>query len=90
MPDIIRAFHAQLLKINKKATARLITAKPISDKQKGEIEKILSDHFELEVDINVEVDEEILGGIIVQMGSKMIDSSLLTRLKSIKNVMNEA
>ncbi|MBT4696497.1 MAG: F0F1 ATP synthase subunit delta, partial [Alphaproteobacteria bacterium] len=34
--------------------------------------------------------EEILGGIIVQMGSKMIDSSLLTRLKSIKNVMNEA
>lgn len=90
LPYIIRAFHAQLLKINKKATARLITAKPISDKQKGEIEKILSDHFELEVDINVEVDEEILGGIIVQMGSKMIDSSLLTRLKSIKNVMNEA
>ena len=52
--------------------------------------KILSDHFELEVDVKVEVDEEILGGLIVQMGSKMIDSSLLTRLKSIKNVMNEA
>ena len=69
---------------------RLITAKPISDKQKDEIKKILSDHFELEVDVNVEVDEEILGGLIVQMGSKMIDSSLLTRLKSIKNVMNEA
>ena len=90
LPEIIKAFHAHLLKINKKATARLITAKPISDKQKDEIKKILSDHFELEVDVKVEVDEEILGGLIVQMGSKMIDSSLLTRLKSIKNVMNEA
>ena len=57
---------------------------------KEQIEKTLSDHFDLDVDIKVEVDEEILGGIIVQMGSKMIDSSLLTRLKSIKNVMNEA
>ena len=90
LPNIIRAFHAHLLVINKKGTAKLITAKPISDKQKGQIEKILSDHFDLEVDINVEVNEEILGGLIVQMGSKMIDSSLLTRLKSIKNVMNEA
>ena len=90
LPEIIKAFHAHLLKVNKKATARLITAKPISDKQKDEIKKILSDHFELEVDVKVEVDEEILGGLIVQMGSKMIDSSLLTRLKSIKNVMNEA
>ena len=79
-----------MLKVNKKATARLITAKPISDKQKDEIKKILSEHFELEVDVKVEVDKEILGGLIVQMGSKMIDSSLLTRLKSIKNVMNEA
>jgi F-type H+-transporting ATPase subunit delta len=90
LPNIIRAFHAHLLEINKKATAKLITAKPISNNQKEQIEKTLSDHFDLDVDIKVEVDEEILGGLIVQVGSKMIDSSLLTRLKSIKNVMNEA
>ena len=90
LPNIIRAFHAHLLEINKKATAKLITAKPISNNQKEQIEKTLFDHFDLDVDIKVEVDEEILGGLIVQVGSKMIDSSLLTRLKSIKNVMNEA
>ena len=50
---------------------------------------MLSDHFSLDVDVEVTVDEEILGGLVVQMGSKMIDTSLLTRLKSIKNVMNE-
>ena len=50
---------------------------------------MLSDHFSLDIDLEINVDEEILGGLIVQMGSKMIDSSLLTRLKSIKNVMNE-
>ena len=90
LPQIIKAFHAYLLELKKKATAKITIAKPITDSQKGDIEKILSDHFALEVDIKVEVDEEILGGLIVQMGSKMIDSSLLTRLKSIKNVMNEA
>ena len=50
---------------------------------------MLSDHFSLDIDLEINVEEEILGGLIVQMGSKMIDSSLLTRLKSIKNVMNE-
>ena len=50
---------------------------------------MLSDHFSLDVDVEVTVDEVILGGLVVQMGSKMIDTSLLTRLKSIKNVMNE-
>ena len=50
---------------------------------------MLSDHFSLDVDLVINIDKEILGGLIVQMGSKMIDSSLLTRLKSIKNVMNE-
>ena len=50
---------------------------------------MLSDHFSLDINLEINVDDEILGGLIVQMGSKMIDSSLLTRLKSIKNVMNE-
>ena len=61
----------------------------MSDKQKENLKSMLSEHFSLDVDVEVIIDEEILGGLVVQMGSKMIDTSLLTRLKSIKNVMNE-
>lgn len=89
LPDIIKSFHLSLLNFNKQATAKITSAAPISDGQKENIKSMLSDHFSLDIDLEINVDEEILGGLIVQMGSKMIDSSLLTRLKSIKNVMNE-
>ncbi|MEC8497504.1 MAG: F0F1 ATP synthase subunit delta [Pseudomonadota bacterium] len=89
LPDIIKAFHSFLLNLNKQATAKVTSAKPLSDKQKENIKSMLSEHFSLDVDVEVIIDEEILGGLVVQMGSKMIDTSLLTRLKSIKNVMNE-
>ena len=89
LPDIIKAFHSFLLNLNKQATAKVTSAKPLSDKQKENIKSMLSDHFSLDVDVEVIIDEEILGGLVVQMGSRMIDTSLLTRLKSIKNVMNE-
>ena len=89
LPEIIRAFHSFLLNLNKQATAKVTSAKPMSDEQKKNIKLMLSDHFSLDVDVEVIVNEEILGGLVVQMGSKMIDTSLLTRLKSIKNVMNE-
>ena len=78
-----------MLNLNKQATAKVTSAKPLSDKQKENIKSMLSEHFSLDVDVEVIIDEEILGGLVVQMGSKMIDTSLLTRLKSIKNVMNE-
>ena len=78
-----------MLNLNKQATAKVTSAKPLSDKQKEKIKSMLSEHFSLDVDVEVIIDEEILGGLVVQMGSKMIDTSLLTRLKSIKNVMNE-
>ena len=69
----------------------------VIENSKEEIESEIADIFNylvklvdlLDIDLEINVDEEILGGLIVQMRSKMIDSSLLTRLKSIKNVMNE-
>ena len=87
--DNLRKFHSFLLNLNKQATAKVTSAQPMSDEQKENIKSMLSDHFSLDIDVEVIIDEEILGGLVVQMGSKMIDTSLLTRLKSIKNVMNE-
>ena len=43
-----------------------------------------------EVDIAVKVDPAIIGGLIVKMGSRMVDSSLKTKLNSIRSRMKEA
>ena len=53
------------------------------------IKKVLADNYSQEIDIDLEIDEKILGGLIVKIGSKMIDSSLLTRLKLMQSNMSE-
>ncbi len=43
-----------------------------------------------DVDLKVEVDPSIIGGLVVKLGSRMVDSSLRTKLNSIKTAMKEA
>jgi F-type H+-transporting ATPase subunit delta len=42
------------------------------------------------VDLNVKVDPAIIGGLTVKLGSRMVDSSLRTKLNAIKHAMKEA
>ena len=43
-----------------------------------------------EVDLKIKVDPAIIGGLVVKLGSRMVDSSLRTKLNSIKHAMKEA
>ena len=43
-----------------------------------------------DIDLDVKIDPAIIGGLIVQVGSRMVDSSLRTKLNSIKLAMKEA
>jgi F-type H+-transporting ATPase subunit delta len=43
-----------------------------------------------DVDLEIKVDPTIIGGLIVKVGSRMVDSSLRTKLNSIKLAMKEA
>ena len=70
-------------------TAKIVSSVELTKKQIEKIEKILSENFSQKIDVNLEIDDKILGGLIVQIGSKMIDSSLLTRLKLMQSNMNE-
>ena len=70
-------------------TANIFSSVELTKKQIEKIEKILSENFSQKIDVNLEIDDKILGGLIVQIGSKMIDSSLLTRLKLMQSNMNE-
>ena len=67
----------------------MTTVNQINENQINKIKKVLADNYSQEVDVDLEIDEKILGGLIVKIGSKMIDSSLLTRLKLMQSNMSE-
>ena len=62
----------------------VISAIPMQDKQIKELEKKLSKKYNKNVTLENEVDESILGGVLVRLGNTQIDGSVKTRLDNIK------
>ena len=72
-------------------TAEVTVAEKLSDAHLEAIKSALkSITGEKSVDLDVKVDPAIIGGLIVKLGSRMVDSSLRTKLNAIKHAMKEA
>ncbi len=72
------------------ARARVTVAQPLSDDQKRAIEAALKAITGgKSVDVTVGVDPAIVGGLVVQLGSRMYDGSLKTKLNAIRTRMKE-
>jgi F-type H+-transporting ATPase subunit delta len=88
--DVIRAFRALVAKFKGEATADVTVAEPLSDKNLDALKTALKSVTGKDVALNVKVDPSIIGGLVVKLGSRMVDSSLRTKLNSIKHAMKEA
>jgi F-type H+-transporting ATPase subunit delta len=88
--DVIRAFRTLVAKFRGEATAEVTVAEQLSDKNLDALKAALKSVSGKDVDLNVNVDPSIIGGLIVKLGSRMVDSSLRTKLNSIKHAMKEA
>jgi len=88
--DVIRAFNALVAKYKGEASADVTVADALSDKNLDALKVALKSVTGKDVALNVKVDPAIIGGLIVKLGSRMIDSSLRTKLNSIKHAMKEA
>jgi F-type H+-transporting ATPase subunit delta len=88
--DVIRAFRALVAKFKGEATADVTVAEQLSDKNLEAIKAALKSVTGKDVALNVNVDPAIIGGLVVKLGSRMVDSSLRTKLNSIKHAMKEA
>lgn len=88
--DVIRAFRALVAKFKGEASADVTVAEPLSDKNVDALKEALKSVSGKDVTLNVKVDRSIIGGLVVKLGSRMVDSSLRTKLNSIKNAMKEA
>ncbi len=88
--EVSRAFRALVAKFKGEATADVTVAEKLSDKNLGALKTALKSVTGKDVALNVNVDPSIIGGLVVKLGSRMVDSSLRTKLNSIKHAMKEA
>ena len=70
--------------------AEVVSAKSLSKGQVEKLAKSLKTNFGKEVKINASVDASLIGGMIVKVGSRMIDTTIQAKLNSLQNTMKEA
>lgn len=90
LPDMIRGFNALLAAKRGEVTADVTSAHPLNDAQIQSLKASLKTATGRDVTLNTKVDASLLGGLVVKVGSRMIDSSLKTKLTSLKLAMKEA
>jgi F-type H+-transporting ATPase subunit delta len=89
--DMIRAFRALVARFKGEVTAQVTVAEPLNDANTGALKDALkSVTGGKDIDLDVRVDPAIIGGLVVKVGSRMVDSSLRTKLNAIKFAMKEA
>ena len=69
--------------------ANLISAKKIDEKTILDIEKEISANIKSSIKLKSKVDETLIGGVVIQIGSLMIDTSIKNKLEKYKKVMME-
>lgn len=89
VPGMIAAFRDALAERRGLVSADVTSAKALTAAQQKELKATLKQVAGKDVDINMIVDPSILGGLVVKMGSRMIDTSLKTKLSSLKLALKE-
>lgn len=87
LPDIVRAFAAIAAAQRGEVTAQVTSAHPLSAAQLETLTEKLKARESKDIKLTAIVDPEILGGLVVRVGSRQIDSSIRTRLNSLAQAM---
>lgn len=89
VPQMIRAFREIAAEARGETTAEVASAYALSAAQEKDLRAALKDVTGKDVAMKVTVDPSLLGGLIVKLGSRQIDTSLKTKLNSLKLALKE-
>ncbi len=89
VPDVIVAFKHMAAKQRGEVAAEVTSAEPLSDRHLDELKAALKASLGKDITLATHVDPSLIGGLIVKVGSRMIDGSLKTKLNSLKLAMKE-
>lgn len=87
LTDVIRSFEKMVERLRGEISAQVTSARPLTDAQTTELKNILRSKLGREARLETKVDPSLLGGLVVKVGSRMIDSSLRTKLDGLRLAM---
>jgi len=87
LPQIIRAFNMLAAAHRGETTAEVVSAHPLNEDQVAALRQNLRQRVGREVAVDLQVDPTILGGLVVKIGSQMIDGSIRTKLNNLAQAM---
>jgi F-type H+-transporting ATPase subunit delta len=89
VPDIITAFKRLAARHRGEVSAEVTSAEPLSDKHVAALKDALKASLGKDATLQARVDPALIGGLVVKVGSRMVDGSLRTKLNSLKLAMKE-
>jgi F-type H+-transporting ATPase subunit delta len=88
--NMIRIYRELVARHRGEVTAEVTSAAPLSETQRAAVEQALKQAIGSNVAVNTAVDPALIGGMIVRVGSRMVDSSLRSKLQRLQLVMKGA
>jgi len=89
LPQLIGRLRALLSEERGEVQAEVRSAKALTKAQTEKLESAIKAAIGKEVSLKAEVDGKLIGGLVVRVGSRMIDTSLASRLAALRNTMKE-
>lgn len=89
LPQLVASLRMLIADEKGEVTADVTAAKALTKAQQDKLAKTLKASVGKDVKIKMAVDESLIGGLIVKVGSKMIDTSIRSKLASLQNSMKE-
>ena len=87
LENVIRAYNMLSARHRGEITAEVTSARPLDDDQVQAIRRNLADRMGRDIALELNVEPEILGGLVVKIGSQMIDGSIRTKLNNLAHAM---
>ncbi|MTH78560.1 F0F1 ATP synthase subunit delta [Paracoccus aestuariivivens] len=89
LPQFIAKLRGLIADARGEMTADVVSAQALTEDQKTRLADTLASKSGKKIKLNARVDETLIGGMIVKLGSQMIDSSIRSKLASLQNAMKE-
>ena len=89
VPAMIEAFLAQLAARRGEVTAQVMVAQALSEAQREALNEQLRRSIGSRVSVDVQIDPALIGGIIVKLGSRMVDASIRSKLQRLQLAMKD-
>ncbi|SDG46446.1 ATP synthase F1 subcomplex delta subunit [Limimonas halophila] len=90
LPEMAQAYLDELARRRGEITAQVTVARELTDKQAQQLEEALRQSVGGKVHLETTVDRSLIGGMVVRVGSRMVDNSLRSKLNRLEHALKGA